>query len=91
MSHTFSFLFDINPINNFIPANMAKEIKEVKDFLIKARRKDARVVKIQENSLNTRFKVRCSRFLYTLVVADKDMAKKVKQSLPSGLQIHEVK
>lgn len=69
---------------------MAKEIKEVKDFLIKARRKDARVVKIQENSLNTRFKVRCSRFLYTLVVADKDMAKKLKQSLPSGLQIHEV-
>lgn len=70
---------------------MAKEIKEVKDFLIKAHRKDARVVKIQENSLNTRFKVRCSRFLYTLVVADKDMAKKLKQSLPSGLQIHEVK
>lgn len=69
---------------------MAKEIKEVKDFLIKAHRKDARVVKIQENSLNTRFKVRCSRFLYTLVVADKDMAKKLKQSLPSGLQIHEV-
>lgn len=70
---------------------MAKEIKEVKGFLIKARRKDARVIKIQENSLNTRFKVRCSRFLYTLVVVDKDMAKKVKQSLPSGLQIHEVK
>lgn len=70
---------------------MAKEIKEVKDFLIKAHRKDARVVKIQENSLNTRFKVRCSRFLYTLVVADKDMAKKLKQSLSSGLQIDGVK
>ncbi|KAJ6646593.1 60S ribosomal protein L38 [Pseudolycoriella hygida] len=61
---------------------MPKEIKEVKDFLIKARRKDARAVKIKKNPDNTKFKIRCSRFLYTLVVSDKEKAEKLKQSLP---------
>lgn len=70
---------------------MPKEIKEVKDFLIKARRKDARAVKIKKNPDNTKFKIRCSRFLYTLVVADKEKADKLKQSLPPGLQVKEVK
>lgn len=70
---------------------MPKEIKEVKDFLIKARRKDARAVKIKKNPDNTKFKIRCSRFLYTLVVADKEKAEKLKQSLPPGLQVKEVK
>lgn len=70
---------------------MAKEVKEIKDFLMKARRKDARIVKIQENSCNTRFKVRCSRFLYTMTIADKKMAKKLKQSLPPSIEIQEYK
>ena len=38
-----------------------------------------------------KLKVRCSRFLYTLVVADKDKADKLKQSLPPGLQVKELK
>lgn len=75
----------------FATIEMPKEIKEVKDFLIKARRKDARAVKIKKNPLNTKFKIRCSRFLYTLVVADKEKAEKLKQSLPPGLQVKEVK
>ena len=31
-----------------------------------------------------KFKVRCSRYLYTLVVQDKEKAEKLKQSLPPG-------
>lgn len=75
----------------FLRFSMPKEIKEVKDFLIKARKKDARAVKIKKNPDNTKFKIRCSRFLYTLVVADKEKAEKLKQSLPPGLQVKEVK
>ncbi|TDG44741.1 hypothetical protein AWZ03_008882 [Drosophila navojoa] len=71
--------------------NMPREIKEVKDFLNKARRTDARAVKIKKNPTNTKFKIRCSRFLYTLVVQDKEKADKIKQSLPPGLQVKEVK
>lgn len=41
-------------------------------------------VKIKKNSDNTKFKVRCSRFLYTLVIKDKEKADKLKQSLPPG-------
>ncbi len=35
--------------------------------------------------------VRCSRFLYTLKISDKEKAEKLKQSLPPGLQVKELK
>lgn len=50
---------------------MPKEIKDIKDFLLIARRKDAQSVTIKRNPErgtrqgNTKFKVRCSRYLYT--------------------------
>ncbi|VDL67864.1 unnamed protein product [Nippostrongylus brasiliensis] len=47
---------------------MPKQITEIKDFLVLARRKDAKIVKIKKNSLNVKFKVRCSKYLFTLVV-----------------------
>ncbi len=49
-----------------------------------ARRKDARSVKIKKTGDITKFKVRCSRYLYTLCVIDADKADKLKQSLPPG-------
>merc|ERR1711928_224052 len=54
--------------------NMPKQIMEIKDFLLKARRKDAKSVQIKKNTDNTKFKVRCSRYLYTLVITDKEKA-----------------
>lgn len=70
---------------------MPKEIKEIKDFLLTARRKDAKSVKIKKNKDNvTKFKVRCSRYLYTLVINDREKAEKLKQSLPPGLQVKEI-
>lgn len=42
-------------------------------------------VKIKKNPENVKFKVRCSRFLYTLVITDKEKAEKLKQSLPPGI------
>jgi large subunit ribosomal protein L38e len=35
--------------------------------------------------------VRCSRFLYTLKITDKEKAEKLQQSLPPGLQVKELK
>lgn len=61
-----------------------KQIHEIKDFLLTARRKDARSVKIKKTGGQTKFKVRCSKYLYTLCVADSDKADKLKQSLPPG-------
>lgn len=63
-----------------------KQIHEIKDFLLTARRKDARSVKIKKTGSVTKFKVRCSKYLYTLCVADADKAEKLKQSLPPGKQ-----
>lgn len=45
---------------------MPRKIEEIKDFLLTARRKDAKSVKIKKNKDNVKFKVRCSRYLYTL-------------------------
>lgn len=61
-----------------------KQINEIKDFLLTARRKDAKSVKIKKTKGVTKFKVRCSRYLYTLCVTDTDKAEKLRQSLPPG-------
>lgn len=45
---------------------------------------DPTAVKIKKNKDNVKFKVRCSRYLYTLVITDKEKAEKLKQSLPPG-------
>ncbi|KAI4575329.1 hypothetical protein MJG53_011532 [Ovis ammon polii x Ovis aries] len=67
-----------------------RKTEEIKDFLLTARRKDTKSVKIKKNKDNVKFKVRCSRYLYTLVITDKE-AEKLKQSLPPGLAMKELK
>ncbi|KAF6174468.1 hypothetical protein GIB67_004662 [Kingdonia uniflora] len=59
-----------------------KQISELKDFLLTARRKDARSVKIKRSKDVVMFKVRCSKYLYTLCVFDTEKADKLKQSFP---------
>jgi len=70
---------------------MPKQIMEIKDFLLTARRQDAKSVKIKKNKDSVKFKVRCSRYLYTLVINDKEKADKLRQSLPPGLQVKDLK
>ena len=41
-------------------------------------------IKKNTKSSNIKFKVRCQRFVYTLVLKDTDKAEKLKQSLPPG-------
>lgn len=67
-----------------------KQIHEIKDFLLTARRKDARSVKIKRSKDVVKFKVRCSKYLYTLCVFDSEKADKLKQSLPPGLSVQDV-
>ena len=69
---------------------MPKQITDIRDFLQKARRKDAKLVKIRKRTTQTKFKIRCARFLYTLVVSDAEKAEKLTQSLPPGLEKKEI-
>lgn len=41
-------------------------------------------VKILETKVKSKFKLRCTRYLYTLAVTDKEKADKLKSSLPPG-------
>ncbi|OQV17825.1 putative 60S ribosomal protein L38 [Hypsibius exemplaris] len=69
---------------------MPKQVKEIKEFLLLARRVDAKVVKIKKQKEYVKFKIRCSRFLYTLKLDDKEKADKLRASLPPGVQVKDV-
>ncbi|MCJ1309141.1 60S ribosomal protein L38 [Agyrium rufum] len=66
---------------------MPKEVVDIKQFIEICRRKDASSARIKRNrkTAQIKFKVRCQRFLYTLVLKDSDKADKLKQSLPPGM------
>ncbi|KAF2499245.1 ribosomal protein L38e [Lophium mytilinum] len=71
---------------------MPSEISDLKQFIEICRRKDAKSARIKKNkkSNQVKFKVRCSRYLYTHVVKDAGRAEKLKQSFPPGLLVTEV-
>jgi len=76
---------------------MPKEIRDIKRFIEIARRKDASAARIKKiapraagGKIKTKFKIRCSRYLYTLSLDDPEKAEKLKQSLPPGLNVIEV-
>ncbi|KAM7221152.1 60S ribosomal protein L38-like protein [Rhypophila decipiens] len=85
---------------------MPQEIGDIKKFIEICRRKDASCpppklvltvipitaarIKKNKTTQQIKFKVRCQRHLYTLVLKDSDKAEKLKQSLPPSLQIKEV-
>ncbi|KAJ2754455.1 60S ribosomal protein L38 [Coemansia aciculifera] len=71
-------------------AKRAKQIQDIKNFLEVTRRKDAVGVRVKKNGKIVKFKVRCSRYLYTLTVADAQKAVKLRQSLPPGLKVQDV-
>ncbi|XP_039644333.1 60S ribosomal protein L38 isoform X1 [Perca fluviatilis] len=89
--HPFSSPLWQTDVQSADTSSMPRKIEEIKDFLLTARRKDAKSVKIKKNKDNVKFKVRCSRYLYTLVITDKEKAEKLKQSLPPGLAVKELK
>lgn len=67
-----------------------KQVRDIKAFLMTCRQSGAESVLIKHNKNNCKFKVRCRRYLHTLVVQDKEKAEKLKQSLPPGLSMKEV-
>jgi len=69
---------------------MPREITDMKQFLLTARRKDAKFVVVKKNKQNVKFKVRCSKYLYTLVMKEKEKADKLRGSLPAGLTVKEI-
>ncbi|CAI1597382.1 hypothetical protein SMKI_12G3800 [Saccharomyces mikatae IFO 1815] len=78
---------------------MAREITDIKQFLELTRRADVKTATVKINKkLNkagkpfrqTKFKVRGSSSLYTLVINDAGKAKKLIQSLPPTLKVNKL-
>ncbi|SCU87309.1 LAMI_0D05556g1_1 [Lachancea mirantina] len=78
---------------------MAKEVTDIKEFLELTRRADVKSATVKVNKKlsktgkafrQTKFKVRGSRYLYTLTVNDAGKAKKLVQSLPPTLKVNKL-
>lgn len=76
---------------------MAREITDIKQFLELTRRADVKTATVKINKKinkagksfrQTKFKVRGSKNLYTLVVNDAGKAKKLIQSMPPTLKVN---
>ncbi|KZS90128.1 ribosomal protein L38e, partial [Sistotremastrum niveocremeum HHB9708] len=66
-------------------------VNDIKKFIEISLRKDAKSARIKKTQAKTpggkyqtKFKIRCSRYLYTLSLDDPDKAEKLRQSLPPG-------
>eukprot|EP00948_MAST-09A_sp_MAST-9A-sp1_P004322 g4322.t1 len=59
-------------------------------FLETARRQDVKYCKILTKKNVTKFKIRCSRYLYTLTVDDKEKADRLKASIPPRVEKKEL-
>ncbi|TVY12572.1 60S ribosomal protein L38 [Lachnellula arida] len=68
---------------------MPREIQDIKNFIEVCRRKDASSARIKRNKKTStvKFKVRCQKYVYTLVLKDSEKVEKLKQSLPPSLTI----
>ena len=53
-------------------------------------REDAKSVKIKKKGESVKFKIRCSRYLYTLVCNDESKTAKLMNSLPPGLKREDI-
>ena len=78
---------------------MAREITDIKQFLELTRRADVKTATVKVNKKvnkagksfrQTKFKVRGSRNLYTLIVNDAAKAKKLIQALPPTLEVQKL-
>ncbi|KAL2040185.1 hypothetical protein N7G274_007088 [Stereocaulon virgatum] len=70
---------------------MPREVSDIKQFIEICRRKDVKSGHIKRNGAHQiKFKVRCPRLMYTLVLRDSEKADKLKQSLPPGLVMTDV-
>ncbi|TVY43331.1 60S ribosomal protein [Lachnellula occidentalis] len=68
---------------------MPREIQDIKNFIEVCRRKDASSARIKRNKKTStvKFKVRCQKYVYTLVLKDSEKVEKLKHSLPPSLTI----
>lgn len=67
--------------NHLTISQQPQQVKDIKEFLTAARRKDAKSVNYKKSPSEYKFKVRTSKYLYTLVVADAQKAEKVRKDL----------
>ncbi|KAM1965859.1 hypothetical protein ACFX15_046143 [Malus domestica] len=69
---------------------MGIEVFGASSMIYSSKTKDARNVKIKRTKDAVKFKVRCSKYLYTLCVFDSEKANKLKQSLSPCLNVQDL-
>jgi large subunit ribosomal protein L38e len=86
----------ITDIKRFLEIARRKDAiaARIKKTVVQPKHKGPAITKAQKAAAKphtvTKFKVRCSKYLYTLVLHDAEKAEKLKQSLPPGLKVDEI-
>lgn len=66
---------------------MPKLVKTSKEFLTLCHRSDAKWVKVKEFGDKTKFKLRTTKYLYTVVVENDKMKGLLQNSIPQNLEV----
>ena len=69
---------------------MPKQVKDIKEIMKLLKAGSVRAVRVKKNADNTKFKVRCSKYLYTYVCKDEKKAEDIKKAIPSEILTVEI-
>ncbi|EKE37009.1 ribosomal L38e family protein [Entamoeba nuttalli P19] len=67
-----------------------KQVQEFKQILKLLKSGSIRAVRVKTNGENTKFKVRCAKYLYTYICADKAKAEELKKAIPKDIHVVEI-
>ncbi|KAL7715368.1 60S ribosomal protein L38 [Entamoeba marina] len=69
---------------------MPKQVKDIKHIVKLLKSGSVRSIRIKNNSDCVKFKVRCSKYLYTYVCTDKTKVADLKKAIPKDVHTIEI-
>ena len=69
---------------------MPKQIFEAKKVIELLKKDNVRAIRIKKNGENTKFKVRCAKYLYTFVSTEQKTTDDIRKAIPQNVQVLEI-
>ena len=69
---------------------MPKQIFEAKKVIELLKKDNVRAIRIKNNGENTKFKVRCAKYLYTFVSTEQKTTDDIRKAIPQNVHVMEI-
>ena len=69
---------------------MPKQIFEAKKVIELLKKDNVRAIRIKKNGENTKFKVRCAKYLYTFVSTEQKTTDDIRKAIPQNVHVMEI-